>query len=151
MHVRDIMTHTVITVTPDTTIQKLAWIMRENQISGVPVVTAAGELVGFVSELDLISRHAPTKPPTYYSLLWGLIPFGLDDYADYKEQVRHILAINAEQLMTTSVTTVSPDDSIEHMATQMMKPGHRSLPVLEKGRLIGIVTRTDLVELIEEL
>lgn len=151
MQVRDIMTHTVITVTPETTIQKLAWIMRANQISGVPVVTADGELVGFVSELDLISRHAPTRPPKYYPLLWGLIPFGLDDYADYKEQVRHILAINAEQLMTTKVTTVSPDDPVEHVATQMMKPGHRSLPVLVDGKLVGIVTRTDLVQLIEEL
>ncbi len=151
MQVRDIMSNTVITVTPETTIQKLAWIMRANQISGVPVVTAEGEVVGFVSELDLISRHAPAKAPKYYPLLWGLIPFGLDDYAEYKEQVRHILAINAEQLMTTKVTTVSPDDSVEQTATLMMKPGHRSLPVLEHGKLVGIVTRTDLVQLIEEL
>jgi len=151
MQVRDIMSNNVITVTPDTTIKKLAWLMRANQISGVPVVSQTGEMVGFVSELDLISRHAPAKAPTYYPLLWGLIPFGLDDYADYKEQVRHILAVNAEQLMTAKVTTVGPDDSIEHVATQMMRPGHRSLPVVENGKIIGIITRTDLVQLIEEL
>jgi len=151
MQVRDLMTHNVITVTPDTPIQKLAWIMRANQISGVPVVNNEGKLVGFVSELDLISRHAPAKEPTYFPLLWGLIPFGLDDYADYKEQVRHILAVNAAELMSTKVTTVGPDDSIDHVATQMMKRGHRSLPVVENGKIIGIVTRTDLVQLIEEL
>jgi len=66
-------------------------------------------------------------------------------------QVRHILAVNAEQLMTPAPTTVRPTDSIEHAAELMIRPGHRYLPVVDKGKLVGIVTRTDLVRLIEEL
>lgn len=151
MNVQDIMTRTVITVTPDTSIQRLAWIMRENQISGLPVVNPQGQLVGVVTERDLIARHAPAREPNYYPLLWGLIPLRLDNYSRYREQVRHILAVNAEQLMTREVTTVSPEDTLEHVAELMMRPGHNTLPVLENDRLIGIVTRTDLVRMLEEL
>ncbi len=151
MIVREIMTAPVITITPDASIQEVARLMREHSISALPVVTDAGKLVGIVTEIDLITRHAPPRQPQYIPLLWGLIPMRLDDYSTYKEQVRHILAVYVEQLMTSDPATVLPTDTIEHAAELMVKPGHRSLPVLENGKLVGIVTRTDLVRVIEEL
>lgn len=151
MKVRDIMSSPAITVRPDTSIREVARLLREESISGVPVVDNSGKLVGIITEIDLIARHAPPKQPQYIPLLWGLIPLRMDDYGRYKAQVRHILAVNAEQLMTLDPSTVSPEDSIERTAELMMKPGHNTLPVLENGRLVGVVTRTDLVNLIEEL
>jgi len=151
MLVQDIMTSPVITVTPDASIREVAELMRVHSISGLPVVTAEGKLVGIVTEIDLITRHAPPRQPQYIPLLWGLIPMRLDDYSTYKEQVRHILAVNAEQLMTRELATVRPTDTIEHAAELMIRPGHRSLPVMDRGKLVGIVTRTDLVLLIEDL
>lgn len=151
MLVQDIMTSPVITVSPQASIREVAELMRVNSISGLPVVTAEGKLVGIVTEIDLITRHAPPRQPQYIPLLWGLIPMRLDDYSTYKEQVRHILAVNAEQLMTKDLAIVRPTDTIEHAAELMIRPGHRSLPVMDKGKLVGIVTRTDLVLLIEEL
>ncbi|RME54242.1 MAG: CBS domain-containing protein [Caldilineae bacterium] len=150
-YIRDIMSSPVVTVTPETSIQEIARLMREHAVSAVPVVTAAGKLVGIITEIDLIARHAPPKAPQYIPLLWGLIPLRFDDYANYKEQVRHILAVNAEQLMTRNPATVRPDDTIERAAELMIKPGHRSLPVMDGDKLVGIVTRTDLVRLIEDL
>jgi len=120
-------------------------------VSGLPVVDAEGTLVGIVTEIDLITRHAPPRQPQYIPLLWGLIPMRLDDYSTYKEQLRHILAVNAEQLMTHEPSTVAPTDTIERAAELMIKPGHHSLPVVESGKLVGIITRTDLVELFEKL
>ena len=151
MIVREIMTAPVITIAPNASIQDVARLMREHSISALPVVTDAGQLVGIVTEIDLITRHAPPRQPQYIPLLWGLIPMRLDDYSTYKEQVRHILAVYVEQLMTRDPATVSPTDTIEHAAELMIKPGHRSLPVMENGKLVGIVTRTDLVRVIEEL
>ncbi|MBI3960521.1 MAG: CBS domain-containing protein [Chloroflexi bacterium] len=151
MIVREIMTAPVITITPDASIQDVARLMREHSISALPVVTSAGQLVGIVTEIDLITRHAPPRQPQYIPLLWGLIPMRLDDYSTYKEQVRHILAVYTEQLMTRDPATVRPTDTIEHAAELMIKPGHRSLPVVENGKVVGIVTRTDLVRVIEEL
>lgn len=151
MIVRDIMSSPVITVTPQTSIQAVAQLMRDHHISGVPVVTNGARVIGIVTEVDLIAQHAPAQEPSYISLLWATIPLRLDDYTRYKDQVRHILAVNAEQLMTPDPTTVSPDDSLEHVAGLMIKPGHSSLPVLEDGKLVGIITRTDLVRIIERL
>jgi CBS domain-containing protein len=151
MLVRDIMSSPVITVTPDTSIQDVARIMRDQHISGVPVVTTDQQLIGIVTEVDLIAQHAPVKEPQYLSLLWATIPLRFDDYARYKEQIRHVLAVNAEQLMTRKPTTIHPDDSIEYAAELLIKPGHSSLPVMDGGRLVGIVTRTDLVRMIENL
>lgn len=151
MFVKDIMTTDVITIPPHATIGEVAKLMRQHSISGLPVVDAAGKVVGIVTEVDLITRHAPPRQPQYIPLLWGLIPMRLDDYSTYKEQIRHILAVYVEQLMTRDPATVRPGDTLEHAAELMIKPGHRSLPVVEKGKLVGIVTRTDLVQVIEEL
>jgi CBS domain-containing protein len=151
MLVKDIMTSQVITVSPHASIREVAQLMREHTVTALPVVTDAGKLVGIVTEIDLITRHAPPRQPQYIPLLWGLIPMRLDDYSTYKEQVRHILAVFVEDLMTQDPATVTPTDTIEHAAELMVKPGHRSLPVLENGKLVGIVTRTDLVRVIEEL
>lgn len=151
MFVKDIMTTDVITIAPQATIGEVAKLMRQHSISGLPVVDAGGKVVGIVTEVDLITRHAPPRQPQYIPLLWGLIPMRLDDYSTYKEQTRHILAVYVEQLMTRDPATVRPGDTLEHAAELMIKPGHRSLPVVEKGKLVGIVTRTDLVQVIEEL
>ena len=151
MIVRNIMSSPVITVTPETSIQAVAQLMRDRHISGVPVVDNGGRLIGIVTEVDLIAQHAPAQEPSYISLLWATIPLRLDDYTRYKDQVRHILAVNAEQLMTEDPTTVSPEDTLEQVAGLMIQPGHSSLPVLENDQLVGIITRTDLVRVIEAL
>jgi CBS domain-containing protein len=151
MLVKDIMTTDVITIAPHATIREVAELMRKHAVSGLPVVDAAGKVVGIVTEIDLLTRHAPPRQPQYIPLLWGLIPMRLDDYSTYKEQIRHILAVFVEQLMTSDPATIRPGDTLEHAAELMVKPGHRSLPVVEKGKLVGIVTRTDLVRVIEEL
>lgn len=151
MLVQDIMTSPVITIAPHATIREVAQLMRQHSISGLPVVDSAGKVVGIVTEIDLITRHAPPRQPQYIPLLWGLIPMRLDDYSTYKEQIRHILAVYVEQLMTKDPATVRPGDTLEHAAELMIRPGHRSLPVVENGKLVGIVTRTDLVRVIEDL
>lgn len=151
MLIREIMTSPVITVSPDTSIQEVARLMRDRHISGVPVVSADHRLLGMITEVDLIARHAPAHEPHYFTLLSAVIPLGIDEYTRYKEQVRQILAVNAEQLMTRKPSTVRPQDTLEHAAGLMVKPGHNSLPVVEEGRLVGIITRTDLVRMIEQL
>lgn len=151
MIVRDIMSSPVVTVTADASIQAVAQLMRDRHISGVPVVDNGGRLIGIVTEVDLIAQHAPARAPSYISLLWATIPLRLDDYTRYKDQVRHILAVNAEQLMTEDPATVSPEATLEQVAELMIQPGHSSLPVLENDQLVGIITRTDLVRVIEAL
>jgi CBS domain-containing protein len=151
MQVREIMTSPAITVGPEIKIPEIARIMRTQQISGVPVVDTAGQLLGLITELDLIERNAPLHQPRYLAVLSGLIPVSLDEYRDYKEQVRHVLATNAHDLMTVETPTIGPNAELEEVLSLMTNPAHISIPVVEAGKVIGIVTRTDLVRVIERL
>lgn len=151
MLVSEIMSSPAITVTPETTIQEVARIMGEHHISGVPVVDADGRLLGTVTEVNLIARNAPLKQPRYLAVLSAVIPVGLDDYYEYKQQLRQALATNARQLMNSDVRTVEPSTTVEEALEIMLHPENTMLPVLENDRLVGVVTRTDLVRLIENL
>jgi CBS domain-containing protein len=151
MQVRELMSSPAITVSPTTQIREVARIMRENVISGVPVVDDAGKLLGVITEMELIARNAPVHEPTYLAVLSALIPVNLEEYRQYKEQLRQALATNALELMRDEVETISPDASIEEALESMLNPEVTMLPVVEDGRVIGVVTRTDLVRLIETL
>lgn len=151
MQVHEIMTSPAITVGPEIKIPEIARIMRTQRISGVPVVDATGQLLGLITELDLIERNAPLHQPRYWAVLSGLIPVSLDEYRDYKEQVRHVLATNAHDLMTVAVPTIEPNADLEAVMKIMTDPANISLPVVEAGKVVGIITRTDLVRVIERL
>lgn len=154
MRIRDIMSSPAITVTPDVSVQQVASTMRQHSISGVPVVDAAGALVGLITELDMIRRNAPLREPTYFSFLSAVIPLRPDEYRHYKEQLLQALATNAEELMGSDdldAVTVTPEMDIEEALERMSNPLHVLLPVVEGGRVIGVVTRTDIVRTIEQL
>jgi CBS domain-containing protein len=148
---RDIMSSPAITVTPDTQIQELARILRENQISGVPVVEESGRVLGTITELDMIARNAPLKQPRYLPVLSGVIPFG-QSYEEYKEQMRQILATNAGELMSDDPPViVAPDTELDRLFELMQNPMIGLLAVVEQGRLVGVISRTDLMQLVEDL
>ena len=151
MYARDIMTSPAITVTIDTHIPELARLMRANQISGLPVVDQAGTLQGVVTDHDLILRNAPVHEPRYFAVLSGLIPINLDEHRHYKEQLRHTLAIKASDLIEPGAPTITPDAPMEKVMQIMLDPKVTLLPVIEHNQVIGVVTRTDLVRLIEQL
>lgn len=152
MQVREIMSSPAITVHPATEIREVARTMRENVISGVPVVDDSGALMGLITEMELIARNAPVHEPRYIAVLSALIPVSIEDYRQYKEQLRQALAINAADLMQVEVATIKPDALIEEALEAMLNPEVTMLPVVDEGaRVIGVVTRTDLVRLIETL
>lgn len=151
MKASELMTSPAITVKSETPIRNVAAIMRKNQISGVPVVDAADKLLGIVTEINLIMRNAPIIGPNYISVLSGLIPIELGQYRRYRDQLRQVLATTAGELMFRDVKTVSPHTELETLMELMEDPEVTSLPVVDGGKVVGIVTRTDLVRLIEQL
>ena len=151
MLVHEIMSSPAITVSPTTEIRQVARLMRENVISGVPVVESDGTLLGLITEIELIARNAPVHEPRYLAVLSALIPVNLEEYRQYKEQLRQALAISAVDLMRDDVKTIGPNEPIEEALEAMLDPEVTMMPVVEEGRVIGVVTRTDLVRLIETL
>jgi CBS domain-containing protein len=154
MQVRDIMSNPALTVTTTTTVQAVARLMGEHRISGLPVVDEAGALVGIVSELDLIARSAPLRQPRYFAVLSGLIPVSLGEYRQYKEQLQQVLATNAQELMgrdDLDQATIAPDAPVDEALARMLDPKLAMLVVMEADQVIGVVTRTDIVRVLEQL
>jgi CBS domain-containing protein len=151
MQVRELMSSPAITVGPTTLIRDVARIMREHVISGVPVVEDDGTLLGVITELELIARNAPVHEPRYIAVLSAYIPVSLEEHRRYKEQLRQALAITAMDLMRTDVVTIRPDEEVGEALEAMLDPEVTMLPVVDKGQVIGVVTRTDILRLIETL
>ena len=142
MKARDIMTRSVVTITPATTVPEIARLLLEERIGGVPVVEGE-RVVGIVSEGDLLRRHEigtdghdPTAP-------WWMGFFErVTDAADYVKS--H--ALRAADVMTRKVVSVTEEAPAAEMAELLGKRRIRRLPVLRDGRLVGIVTRANLVQ-----
>jgi CBS domain-containing protein len=135
--VEELMSTDVVTVTPETTLKEVASLLDEHRISGVPVCDAAGGVVGIVSESDILWKELRTLPEAH-----GLIDRLLDSaYGDDKRA----RATTAGEAMSSPAITVSPDVSIARAAQLMLECMVNRLPVIGGGRLVGILTRSDLV------
>jgi CBS domain-containing protein len=142
MNAQDIMTSNVITVTPETPVRKVAALLQEHRISAVPVIED-GRLVGIVSEADLLHRYEIGTDCAFGGDPWWMRLFGAEHSpAEYvKSHAREV-----RDVMTRKVTTVAPDTSLAEIASVLEKRRIKRLPVLKRGRLVGIVSRSDLVQ-----
>ncbi len=142
--VGDIMTTTVITIGPDTPVSQIAKLMSENNIGGLPVVDE-GEIVGVVTELDLIVRNTRFKMPAFFTILDMI--FYLETPQHYEERLQHILGTTAQEIMSKPAKTIAPGATIEELAELMIERRMNPIPVVDDGRLVGIVSRSDIVRL----
>jgi len=140
MNVADVMTQKVITVTPETTIADAAGLMLEHRISGLPVVDEGGVVVGVVTEGDLLRRIETGTERRRKRWLEFLITPGrlAEDYS--RANARKV-----GEVMSTEVIAVAPRDSLAEVVRLMERHHIKRLPVIERGRLAGIVSRANLV------
>ena len=146
MKAREIMTSDVVTLSPDTPIQQIARLFRRLGITGAPVVDR-GEIIGIVTEIDLIARHAKPIVPYYLPLLGASIP--LAGYRERRETLRRILGTCARDIMTSPVKTVDVEADLEEVATLMVESRANPVPVTQDGRLVGIIGHSDLLQHLE--
>jgi CBS domain-containing protein len=145
LKVRDLMTTDAVTVAPDTPVHEVARLMEERAISGIPVVNASGEVVGIVTDLDLIVRNTRLEPPAFFQVLDGRIP--LETPGHYRKRLQHMLGTLARDVMTEGVVTIGPEADAETLAALMVKRKVNPVPVVEEGRLVGVVSRADVIRL----
>jgi CBS domain-containing protein len=141
----DVMTSDVVTVRPDTSIRYLAKLMAERRVSGVPVIDEPGHLVGMVSEYDLLlwSDHAPERQAWWLDMLAGdfdLSPDYLDVARGEQQKVRSI--------MRADPVSISEGTPLREIATLLHDRGVKRLPVVRDGRVVGVVSRGDLVRVL---
>ena len=145
MKVREIMATDVVTVRRDTSVNDIARLMSERDISGVPVVDDAHHVVGIVTELDMIVRNTRLEMPAFIQILDGRIP--LETPGHYHKRLQHMLGTHAADIMTAEVVTLGPDDTVEDLAELMVKRRLNPVPVVEKGVLVGVVSRADFIRM----
>lgn len=140
MRVVEIMQRAVITVRPEASLREVASLLVEHGISGLPVVDREGVLVGVVSEADFVAKElgVPEHRHRVLELFLG------ESGADRAEQAKADAAI-AGEAMTSPAITVDPDASVRDAARIMTERQINRLPVVSGGRLVGIVSRADLV------
>jgi CBS domain-containing protein len=145
---RDIMTPDPVTVAPDVTVTEAAQIMMEKHVGALPVVEG-GKMVGLVTESDLIMQDARVHFPTYLSLLGGYI-FAPGSTDRFEASLRKAVGATVADVMSTDPLTVAPGAVVSDVATLLVEREVARVPVIENGRLIGIVTKHDIVRSLAE-
>ncbi len=140
MKVREVMTRTVVSVRPETPLKDVAALMVEHGISGVPVVDEQGVVLGVVSEADFIVKERGLEGVRHRPLARFL---GRADEA--RAEIAKVQAATAGSAMSSPAITIEADRPVREAAAVMIERAINRLPVVEDGRLVGIVTRADLV------
>lgn len=144
LKVKDIMTRKLITVLPETEITRAAQLLVENRINGLPVVDDSGRLVGILCQSDLISQQKALPTLSLFTFLDGYIP--LASAKQVEKQARKIAAITVAHAMTPDPEVVDPETSIQEVAALMVDKNFHTLPVVQEGKLVGIVGKEDILK-----
>jgi CBS domain-containing protein len=147
--VRDVMRREFPLADRRTTIAELAKMMVEHRVPGVPVIDQ-GELVGIVTEADLIQREAAVDSPSVVSFLDAIIV--ADAGTPFGEELRRVAATAAGELMTSPVISIRDIATIRELATLILQERINPVPVVDERRqIVGLATRSGIVELIARL
>lgn len=141
--VADAMSRDPIVVQPETPLQEAIKILAERRISGLPVVDDRGKLVGVISETDLMWQETGVTPPAYIMFLDSVI--FLKNPATYERDLHKALGQTVGEVMSRNPLTVTPDCTLKAAAQLLHEHQVRRLPVLDSGKVIGILTRGDIV------
>ncbi|MDO4540453.1 MAG: CBS domain-containing protein [Syntrophomonadaceae bacterium] len=144
MKAREIMTKDVITARPDDKVEDIARVLVDKKISGIPVTDDEGRVLGIVSEKDLLIRATEIKAPFYLTLFDSIIY--VDNPVRYQQDVKKFTAAQVKDLMTKKVYSVDEDAETSEIVSIMRKYNINRVPVLRHGKLVGLVTRNDVLK-----
>jgi CBS domain-containing protein len=144
--VADIMDRDVPTVAPDDDVETVIRLLHAHEVPGVPVVNSGGRCVGIVTEADLVLREEgdDLHLPQYIQLFGGVV--FLEPLRKFEHRLRSAFASSAKDMMTADPVTIEVDATVEEAAKLIAHHKHNRLPVVEHGRLVGVVTRIDVLE-----
>ena len=144
LKVKEIMSEDVISVTPETEITKAARILLEKRINGMPVIDPFGRLVGIICQSDLVAQQKGIPVPSVFTFLESFIPLTSRKRLD--KEMEKIAALTVKEAMTLEPVTVSPETDIEDVARLMVDKKYHTLPVVEDGRVVGVVGKEDVLK-----
>lgn len=142
--VADVMSRDPILVKPETPLKEAIQILAEKRISGLPVVDDGENLVGIISETDLMWQETGVEPPPYIMILDSVIY--LQNPARYEQEIHKALGQTVGEVMSDRPISITPEKSLREAAHLMHDKTISRLPVLDdNGKVIGILTRGDII------
>ncbi|MCK9378866.1 MAG: CBS domain-containing protein [Candidatus Moranbacteria bacterium] len=149
MLVRDVMTTEVISVFPEERIDRIASILTEKKIHGVPVVES-GVLVGIITETDFFIKDSfNLHLPSYINFI-KKTKFSGKINSEEKDKIKELINSTAADIMTKECITVSPEDDIEKVLNLIKERNLHIIPVVNsEGKMEGIIARSDLIRMIK--
>ena len=144
LRVREIMQTDWPSLDPESTVEDAIRLFAEARISGAPVVSD-GQLLGIITEGDLIFQDADIKAPGFLDILGGIVPLGSTE--EYRREALKSAGVTVGEVMTDDPITVAPEATLAEAATVMAERRKKILPVVEGDRLVGVVTRMDILTL----
>ncbi|MBM9538229.1 CBS domain-containing protein [Desulfobulbus alkaliphilus] len=145
---QDIMSREVITVSEDATVRELATLLITHNISGAPVVNADGRAIGVVTESDLIFQNKKIHLPTAVAILDSFI--FLERPGKTEKELKKIAGGKVGDICSRDLISVGPDTSLEDLATLMAEKKIHTLPVMEDGKLVGVIGKSDIIRTIAQ-
>ncbi len=151
MKAKDVMERDVITIEENETIVKAINLMKRHKISGLPVVDKHGNLVGIVTDGDILraldvplSDSGIVSPPPF-DIIEAVIKAKMEEW-DVERALEAWKTGRVKDIMSKNVVYASPDTPVEELADLMLSRGINRIPIVEKGKVVGIVTRLDLLK-----
>jgi CBS domain-containing protein len=144
LRVGDVMETAWPTLGPESTVEEAIKLFAEERVSGTPVVED-GRLVGIITEGDLIFQDADVRAPGFLDILGGIVPLG--DTDEYRREALKSAGVTVGEVMTDEPVTINPEATLAETATVMAERRKKILPVIEGGRLVGVITRMDILTL----
>jgi CBS domain-containing protein len=140
---RDIMTTKVLTVRPETSIADLSKTLENRNIGGLPVVDQDGRLVGVITQSDLVERARDLELPPAINILDLHIYLQIPSHL--LQRVEKMLGTTVGDCMSPNPVTVAPDTPVSQIAALMAKQKVHTIPVLDGGKIVGVIGKMDLV------
>ena len=145
MLAKDVMKTDRVTIGDDTPVKEIARKMLDHDISGLPVVNEQGEILGVVSELDLMRKQIKPNEPSIWTMIWGMDP---DREKQHRDAIRKYMGKTAGDVMTAPAMTVEASDSLEKVGNLMFNKKIKRVFVTEGGKLVGVVSRSAFTKLL---
>jgi CBS-domain-containing membrane protein len=144
--VRDIMDADPVTVSPQDDVETVVRLLRRHELPGLPVTNEGGRCVGIVTEADLViaDEQGDLHLPHYIELFGGVV--FLEPLRRFESRLRKAVASSVRDLMTEDPVTIEASASVKEAGQIIVRRGHNRLPVIEHGRLVGVVTRVDVLD-----
>ncbi len=153
MLVKKIMSKKPICLKPNDTLEKALKLMAKNNIGGCPVINDKKNVIGIVTQTDIlriIDVHSQINTSKdFLPLIFAVIKG--EEYKIVKDALKEIIKMKIKKFMNKNVVTINEDDDVYTAARLMNSKDIERLPVVKKGKIVGMLTRKDLIKMLENL